>query len=349
MKRNLLYVMTLCVILGVVLMISSCEEPKIKDNGISKTEEVKPPLLNQEPPVLEFEETIFDFGKVGPLTAIKKDVKFKNTGKGILEIKEIVVCCGVAASTDKDLYEPNETGILTITFTAPGEIGIFKREKPIIYSNDPVSPEIAFSLTCDVIQKVLWEPEKIKLLLNEENAGCPDLVIKCVDGNKFAITGISSTGNCITADYNPTVKKTEHVLDLKVDMDKLAENIHGEINVKMNHPEGNIAKIYFDVIQKFTLSPKPLYMHRMIENEPKKDTIKIFNNYKEDIEIESTSSKENTIKLIDTKKDGFDYELTIEVTPPKKKDDVIKFVDIFYINLTNGEQLALNCTGYYDY
>ena len=85
------------------------------------------------------------------------------------------------------------------------------------------------------------------------------------------------------------------------------------------------------------------------ENEPKEETIRILNNYKNDIEIESTSSKENTVKLIDTKKEGFDYELTVEVTPPPKKDDVIKFTDIFYINLTNGDQLALNCTGFYDY
>ena len=54
------------------------------------------------------------------------------------------------------------------------------------------------------------------------------------------------------------------------------------------------------------------------------------------------------MKLISSVKDGFDYMLEVEVTPPQSKDDTIKFTDIFYINLKNGEQLAVPCTGYYD-
>ncbi len=218
----------------------------------------------------------------------------------------------------------------------------------MIYTNDPLNPKVVFDLYCDVVQKVVWEPGKIKMLLNVENAACPKLTIKCIDGQPFAITGIRSTNNCVTAEYNPTVKKTEHVLDLKVDMTKFPENMFGEINVQMNHPEGNIATIFFDVVPKYTVSPKPLYMHRMKANVPQKQIIKIINNYKDNVEIKSTSSKENYVKLINSKKDGFDYELEIEMTAPPAAEDVIKFTDIFYINLSNGEQLAVTCTGYYE-
>ena len=130
-------------------------------------------------------------------------------------------------------------------------------------------------------------------------------------------------------------------------MDKLPEQLYGEIVVTMNHPEGNIATIFFDVVPRYTLSPKPLYLYRMKPGEPQKATIKIINNYKNDIQIESTSSKENTMKLINQKKDGFDFELEVEMTPPPIRDGAIRFNDIFYINLENGEQLALKCTGYY--
>ncbi|MBN2590583.1 MAG: DUF1573 domain-containing protein [Sedimentisphaerales bacterium] len=327
-------------------VLFGCQEPQKPVNTI-KTPEANASAPNTLPPVIEFEETELDFGLVGPGTSCEKEIKFKNTGKGILKINEIILCCGVMASTDKEQYEPNETGILKIEFQAPGAIGTFERQ-PIVYTNDPVNPQITINIFCDVVQKVVWEPEKIKLLLNEENAACPDLTIKCIDGQEFAITGIRATGNCVTADYNPTIKKTEHVLDLKVDMEKLPEQMYGEISVKMNHPEGNIATIFFDVVPKYTLSPKPLYFHRMKANEPKKETIKIINNYKDDIEIESTSSKEKCVKLIEYKKNGFDYELEVEMTLPPAAEDAIKFVDIFYINLTNGEQLAVTCTGYYE-
>ena len=122
----------------------------------------------------------------------------------------------------------------------------------------------------------------------------------------------------------------------------------GEIKVQMNHPEVNIATIFFDVVPKYTVSPQLLYIHSMKANEPKKQIIKIINNYKDDVEIESTTSKEKHVKLISSKKNGSDFELEVEMTTPPAAEDVIKYTDIFYINLSNGEQLAVTCTGYYE-
>jgi len=332
-----------------LLVLVGCQEPTQKqvDSPLASSPAQKPADPNLPPPEIQFENISLDFGQVGPATMQTRELKFKNVGEGPLVIKDVLLCCGVVAETDKREYAPGETGTFKIDFQAPGSVGVFER-KPVLYTNDPVNPEITFLLTCDVVQKVVWDPEKIKMLLNAENAACPKLTIKCIDEQPFAIIGVRSTGNCVTADYNPTVKKTEHVLDLKVDIDKLPEQMYGEIVVKMNHPEGNIATIFFDVVPKYTLSPKPLYLYRMQEGESQKATIKIINNYKDDIEIESTSSKENTIKLVNKKKDEFDYELQVEVTPPPITDGEIRFNDIFYINLSNGEQLALKCTGYYE-
>lgn len=351
MGRNWLFVVSLYVAGCMAFVLTGCQEPT-KSGNTSQTQTTTSPktavVSDTLPPAVKFDETELDFGQVGPGTLCEKEIKFHNTGKGSLKITEIVLCCGVVASTDKEEYEPNETGILKIEFQAPGAIGVFERQ-PVVYTNDPVNPKITLSLSCDVVQKVVWSPEKIKLLLNEENAACPKLTIKCIDGQPFAITGIRSTGNCITADYNPTIKKTEHVLDLKVDNDKIPEQMYGEINVSMNHPEGTIATIFFDVVPKYTLSPKPLYIFHMKENVPQIATVKIINNYKDDIEIKSTSSREGTVKLIDSeKKNGFDYELQVEITPPPATKDSLRFTDIFYINLTSGEQLALTCTGYYE-
>ena len=116
----------------------------------------------------------------------------------------------------------------------------------------------------------------------------------------------------------------------------------------MNHPEADFGAVFFDVIPKYSLSPKPLYVFHLKENEPHKEKIKIINNYKEDLEIESTTSKNNTVKMIDFNKVQDDYEMNIEITPPPITDGKRRFTDIFYINLKGGEQLALNCTGYYD-
>jgi hypothetical protein len=301
---------------------------------------------NMPPPAIQFDETVADFGQVGPGTLSTKELKFTNTGKGVLNIDQISQCCGVFAETDKKEYSAGETGVLTIELHASGDIGIFERN-PIVYNNDPNNRQLTLTVKAEIVQKVVWEPESFKLFRNVENAGCPKLTIKSIDGQEFAITGIRSTGNCITADYNPTIKKTEHVLDLKVNMDKLTDQMYGELNVLMNHPQGDLATIYFNVVPKYSLSPRQLVVFRMKENVPQTETIKIINNYKQEDDIESTSSKENTIKLIDYKKTEEGYELNIEIIPPSTTKGNPRFSDIFYINLKSGEQLALTFLGYY--
>ena len=323
------------------------EKPTISDTNkkiplVSDTNSIK----NTLPPKIVFDETLVDFGKAGPNTKLKKELKFHNAGKGVLQIYEITQCCGVFAYVDKDQYEPGEDGILTFDFTPPGVIGLFERN-PTVISNDPINPELVLDLKVDIIQIVVWDPVNIKLFVDEENGACPQLKIHSIDNKAFAITGLRSTGNCITADYNPLDKKTEHILDLKVNMEKIPESLAGTIDIMMDHPNGNIASIPFNVIPKYEFSPKPVYEFDMKENQPRVITIKLINNYKKDISIVSTSSREKTIELVDYKKTGDDYEINIKITPPPQKNGELRFNDMFYVDLSDGEQLALSCMEYY--
>ena len=67
----------------------------------------------------------------------------------------------------------------------------------------------------------------------------------------------------------------------------------------MNHPQGHFATIYFNLVPKYGLTPASIIKYNVKENEPIKETIKIQNNYMGDFEIESTSSAQKTIKMID--------------------------------------------------
>jgi hypothetical protein len=329
------------------LVLSGCQEPaKTENNSAKSIHKTSGQSEPNKPATITFKQTEVNFGQVGQGTNCTKELKFANTGQGILKITGIGQCCGIFAKTDKEQYAPGETGILKIKFQAPRAVGKYDRQ-PIVLSNDPLNPELALNLIIEVVQKVVWEPEEIKLLLNKENAACPKVTIKSVDKKKFAITEIKSTGNCVTADYNPAVKKAEHVLDLKVDMDKLPEKRYGEINVSMNHPEGNNATIFFNVVPKYTISPNSASFLIDRENKTQTKLVKIINNYEADIEIESTSSREKTVKLIDERKVKNYYELTLEITPPVNAGDSYSFTDIFYISLKSGEQLEIPCKAYY--
>ena len=71
----------------------------------------------------------------------------------------------------------------------------------------------------------------------------------------------------------------------------------------------------------------------------------IINNYGEDFEIESTSSKIGNIKVLNQKKIDSGYEFDLEITLPD--ESVEQFTDVFTVNVKGGEKRAVACRGIY--
>ena len=216
-----------------------------------------------------------------------------------------------------------------------------------ILSNDPTNPEVKLTIKAKVVAKIAWEPERLKLFLDEENASCPKLTIKSLDGQQFAITGIKSTGNCITTEFDPNKEATQFDIEFKVDTEILAKNLKGRIYIRLNHPEGKMATILFDVLPKFTVSPPLIIVFNAEPQKPIVREVKVLNNYQKDFEIESSSSKNNTIKILNQKEITNGYELEVEITPPAPAEGELKFSDVFSVNIKNGGKLAVTCNGYY--
>ena len=216
----------------------------------------------------------------------------------------------------------------------------------VVHSNDKINPGVRLTIKAEVVAKIECKPDKLKLVLNEENAGCGKLTITSLDGQPFAIIGIRSTGNCITADFDPSVKATEFVLDLKVDMEKLEKNQKGSIDINLTHPQGKIAYVRYDVVPKYTTNPQLILVFNAEPQKPILRKVWIFNNYDQDFEIESTSSKNNTIKVVNQSKVKNGYQFDVEITPPEQ-DKQLRFTDVFNINIKGGENKAITCNGYY--
>ncbi|MFZ2147967.1 MAG: DUF1573 domain-containing protein [Sedimentisphaerales bacterium] len=307
--------------------------------------EAAPARLDKGAPKITFENIVYDFGQIG-LGAGKKvaEFKFTNTGEGLLEIADVERCCGVVTKLDKTEYAPGESGVLKAEYegSRPG------LDRKILYvkSNDKTNPKIALTLKAEVVAKITIEPKRLKLFLGEENAGCPKIVISSLDNQPFTITGFKSTADCITADVDSSVEATKFILDPKVDMEKLKDNLKGHININLTHMEEKTAEILFDVLPKFTINP-PLIIS--FNAEPQKPIIRkvtVLNNYGGNFEIESVSSKDNTVKVLsrETIRNGYQFEL--EITPPPAEDNV-RFSDVFVVKIKGGEELSVVCRGFY--
>jgi hypothetical protein len=324
----------ICVICGLVLFLQiGCQEQaKMTDNLV---------------PEIKFEKIICDFGEVGPSEKLTGELKFTNIGEGLLEITKVGRCCGIVTRLDKMEYEPGESGILEVEWNSGPREMTFTRQL-VVHSNDPNAPATNLTIKAKVALQITWEPKRLNLFLNEENAGCPNITISSLDNQPFSITGFKSTGDCITADYDSSVKATKYVLEPKVDNEKLQKSLKGRINISLDHPKGNAAVVLFSVLPKYTVNPPLLIMFDAVPDKPIVRKITVLNNYKKDFEIESVSSKNDivAIKILEQKIISNGYQLDVEITPPADEGQQ-RFTDEFSLNIKGGESLSIKCNGYY--
>jgi len=324
----------ICVISGLVLclQIGCQQQAKISDNLV---------------PEIKFEKLICDFGEVGPNTKNTSELTFTNIGEGLLEITKVGKCCGVVTKLDQMEYKPGESGALKVEWTSGAREMTFARQV-VVHSNDPNAPAINLTIKAKVALQIDWEPKRLKLFLDEENAGCSNVTISSLDNQPFSITGFKSTADCITVDYDPSVKATKYVLEPRIDSEKLLKNLKGRINISLDHPKGDAATILYSVLPKYTVNPPLLIIFNAEPNKPIVRKISVLNNYGKDFEIKSLSSKNNIVamKLLEQKKLRNGYQLDVEITPPADGGQP-KFTDEFSLNIKDGESLSIRCNGYY--
>jgi hypothetical protein len=97
--------------------------------------------LAQGQATLQFQETIFDFGKIEAGTIIQHHYLFTNTGTQPLVIQEVIPSCKLCtqASATQLVIQPGEQGAIRVEFSSAGRSG--KQGKYVtIRSNDPLSP-----------------------------------------------------------------------------------------------------------------------------------------------------------------------------------------------------------------
>ena len=341
MKRKC-FILTLFVGGWMLFASSGCQEQTTKESTAVATKPGGPA------PKITFEKNVFDLGKVGPNSQNTSQINFTNTGEGRLKIIKVSKCCGVVAGLldpNKTDYAPGESGAVKVEWKAGPQPTDFSRQL-VVHSNDPENPEVILTINATIVQKVVCEPPRLRLFLDEENAGCSAITIRSLDERPFSITAFKSSEDVITADFDPSVEATKFVLQPKVDTEKLQKNLKGRINIDLTHPEGNAVTVLFDVLPKYTLDP-PLIL--LFDAEPEKPTLKqisVLNNYKKEFEIESVSSKGGVVgvKVLEQQKITSGYTLNLEITPPAAGD---KFTDTLIINLKGGEKFSVMCNGYF--
>jgi len=301
--------------------------------------------ITEETPRITFDKTAYDFGEVSPSRKYTGQFTFTNTGSGILKITDVKKCCGAVVTLDKTELSPGEKGVLKVEYSSGQASGLVSRQLRVS-SNDETNAEVALTIKARIVPKIDYQPQRISLVLNKENAGCPTITLTSLDKQPFSIKAFQSTGETITADVDPSVEATKFVLQPKVDLEKLRKRSTGFITITLTHPELDRVTIIFSLLQRFKTTPGSILLVNPKPLQPAVQKVIVVSNYGEQFEIESASSDKGFAKVLSQQAIPNGYRLEVEITPPAR-DATSGFTDMLNIQLKDGEKLSIKCYGRY--
>ena len=107
--------------------------------------------------------TTYDWGNVAP-GDLKATIEVKNTGEGVLNVKEVRPGCGcTAAPIDKNVLNPGEVGKISVTLRASTSTGPLQKSITVT-SDDPQTPVTIIYLKANVKRPFRVDPDWISVL-----------------------------------------------------------------------------------------------------------------------------------------------------------------------------------------
>lgn len=280
--------------------------------------------LAEGTPKIQFDQTLYDFGKTSQVSTVSGVFKFKNVGDGILKVEPPKPSCGcTVAELKPDTLAPGATGELPFTLN----MGPYRAtlEKHIsVRSNDPKTPEVALTIKVDYTP--LYELTPMNLSPNLAygvNETTQSATITRTDGKPLKISRIETTRPWIKAKLEPGTKPEDSKAAIKVIITRegAPRRFHEYVHVYgEGQTNGPISSLYMygQITGEVSFTPESMYwsITDAIKNQPaasetyftRRATIKSESGQKIEIKNLQTSVKGLKLELV-TKEAGKVYEL----------------------------------------
>lgn len=299
-------------------------------------------------PRIKFESLINDLGDIDPGSNNITEFSFTNVGTALLKIVNVKPDCGCTQLTlEKKEYEPGESGVMKFKYHAVSRPGPVTR-RIAVTTNDAVEPQITLTIKARVVERVAYEPTRLNLLLKGDDDKLPKVTLTSLDGKPFKINGVKSSVNSVSAEFDPAVEATKFVLTLKVDKTQLRKVSSGVVEFTLTHPAAKSISIPFSALTQFKVNPPTIIVFDAEPGKPMiRENVTVLNNYQEDFEIASVTSKTGITKVIKQEQITYGHRFSLEVTPPAAGADQRRFTDEITIAVKDGDILTIRCQGFY--
>ena len=105
---------------------------------------------NIEEPIMEFKESVWDFGNIIDGESVEHTFKFKNTGSTDLVISSCAASCGCTIpSWPKEPIAPGDEGSIKVKFNSSGKSGSVSKDITITSNANPVITKLQIKVFVD--------------------------------------------------------------------------------------------------------------------------------------------------------------------------------------------------------
>ena len=221
--------------------------------------------LAEGAPKIEFEQTVYDFGKTSQVATVSGVFKFSNAGDGILKVESLKPSCGcTVAELKPDTLPPGETGELAFTLHL-GQVKAQFDKRIMVKSNDPQTPEVSLSIKADYTP--LYDLNPMTLAPNLAfgvNDAAQFTTLTRTDGKPLRLVRLVASKPWITATVEPSAKAEDTTARIRVAIQRegpprrFNEYVHVYTAEQTNAPASSIY-VYGQMMGEVSLSPEALY------------------------------------------------------------------------------------------
>ena len=214
---------------------------------------------------IQFDQTVYDFGKTSMVETVSGTFRFKNVGDGLLKVEPPKPSCGcTVADLKPDTLKPGESGELSFTFNL-GRVRATLEKHISVTSNDPKTPEVSLTIKADYTP--LYDINPVALAANLAfgvNKTEQFASLTRTDGKPLAILRLDTSKPWITARVVPGLKSDGSSARIGVVITRdgaprrFNEYVHIFTADNTNSPTSSLY-VYGQVMGEVLLSPEALY------------------------------------------------------------------------------------------